>query len=386
MNDDQAGLAPTPLRLGAMTSRRDLLRLSALGSAAVLLPGCGSSGYEAVVAETWRHGPAPPTEPGALQRELVRYATLAANSHNTQPWQFALGNEAITIRPDPARRTPAVDPDDHHLWVSLGCATENLVLAAAAFGRRAEAAFDPRNDAVVVALTPMAPVRSPLFAAIPRRQCTRAEYDGQSLPAAELRALESTASGPGVRILLLTDRPRLDAVADFVTQGNSVQFRDPAFLRELKHWIRFSDGEAIATRDGLAARASGNPSVPRWFGDLIFGLAVSEKSENDKIVRQLRSSAGVAVFVAAGDSHAHWIEVGRAYQRLALLAASLGIRNAFLNQPVEVPALRTQFAQWLGLGTARLDLVVRFGRGPLLPQSLRRPVEAVLATGGVRTA
>jgi hypothetical protein len=70
--------------------------------------------------------------------------------------------------------------------------------------------------------------------------------------------------------------------------------------------------------------------------------------------------------------------VGRCYERFALQSAALGIRNAMLNQPVEVPTVRRQFASFLGIGTRRPDLVVRFGRGPKLPSSLRRPVEAVL--------
>jgi hypothetical protein len=45
---------------------------------------------------------------------------------------------------------------------------------------------------------------------------------------------------------------------------------------------------------------------------------------------------------------------------------------------VEVAAIRPRFAQALGLGAQRPDLVVRFGRGPALPPSLRRPVQAVL--------
>jgi hypothetical protein len=45
---------------------------------------------------------------------------------------------------------------------------------------------------------------------------------------------------------------------------------------------------------------------------------------------------------------------------------------------VEVAALRPQFASFVGLANRRPDLVVRFGRGPVLPQSLRRPVQAVL--------
>jgi len=57
----------------------------------------------------------------------------------------------------------------------------------------------------------------------------------------------------------------------------------------------------------------------------------------------------------------------------------LGIRNAFLNPPVEVGAVRSQFAVWLGLQEGeRPDLVVRFGRGPAMPWSMRRPVQAVL--------
>lgn len=364
-----------------MPTRRDLLRLAPLSAVAVA--ACGSSDYDTAVRDTWRHAAQRPLLPNELQRELVRYATLAANSHNTQPWLFSLQPGEIVIRPDFARRTPVVDPDDHHLWISLGCAAENLVLAAAAFGHRAEPLFDAR-DRIGIPLTPMTPVRSPLFAAIPQRQCTRGEFDGQGLTETELRALESTASGPGVRVLLLTDRNRLETVTDFVIAGNSAQLRDAAFIEELKHWIRFGDGEALATRDGLAARPNGNPSIPRWLGELIFGIVVTEKAENDKVAGQLRSSAGVAVFVGERADPSHWFEVGRAYQRFALLAASLGIRNALLNQPVEVPALRRQFAQWLGIGAVRPDLLVRFGRGPALPPSLRRPVAAVIDDGGLR--
>ena len=84
------------------------------------------------------------------------------------------------------------------------------------------------------------------------------------------------------------------------------------------------------------------------------------------------------MFVRQTADKAHWVDVGRCYERFALQATALGIRNAFLNQPVEVAALRSPFAAALGLTGQRPDLVVRFGRGPVLPRSLRRPVEAVL--------
>ena len=39
------------------------------------------------------------------------------------------------------RRTLVVDPDDHYLFVSLGCVTENLVHAALANGLHGDARF-----------------------------------------------------------------------------------------------------------------------------------------------------------------------------------------------------------------------------------------------------
>ena len=75
-----------------------------------------------------------PASPQA--RDLIRYATLAPNGHNTQPSKFRERDGRIDISPDLARRTPVVDPDDHHLFISLGCAAESLALAAAAGGAR----------------------------------------------------------------------------------------------------------------------------------------------------------------------------------------------------------------------------------------------------------
>ena len=56
-----------------------------------------------------------------------------------------------------------------------------------------------------------------------------------------------------------------------------------------------------------------------------------------------------------------------------------GPATSFINQPVEVPQLREQYASYLGIGGRRPDLVVRFGAGPELSRSLRRPVDQVVS-------
>lgn len=160
--------------------------------------------------------------------------------------------------------------------------------------------------------------------------------------------------------------------------GNTAQLNDPAFVEELKAWIRFSHDEAVNTGDGLFSGATGNPAMPRWLGSRMMDLFLTPKSENERYASQIRSSAGLAVFVSDVSDKGHWVEAGRCYERFALQATALGIRNAFLNQAVEVASVRPQFAAALGLGKQRPDLVVRFGRGPTLPWSMRRPVQSVL--------
>lgn len=351
---------------------------AALGGLQACTPAAGVGSYEQAVADTWRHGSPEAAVGDGLLRELVRYATLAPSSHNTECWKFRLGERAIHILPDLSRRCPAVDPDDHHVFVSLGCAAENLVQAALAHGLAAEVAFDAAAPAVQVRLEPTRAVATPLFLAIPDRQCTRGDYDGRPLAPQDLSLLQQAGSAAGVQLRLLTERRAMDQVLDHVMQGNTAQMADAAFVDELKAWIRFSAADAVRSGDGLYAASSGNPSVPAWLGRAMFGLFFTAAVENDKYARQLRSSAGVAVFAGDAADAAHWVAVGRCVERFALQAAALGVRTAMLNPPVEVAALRAPFADAMGLGARRPDLVLRFGRGPKLPPSLRRPLDAVL--------
>lgn len=368
-------------------NRRSAMAWTGLAAGAPgLLTACsrghGEANDEQAQQRTWRTTPLVLGDANAVLMELVRCATLAPSSHNTQCWKFRIGERSVTILPDTTRRCPAVDPDDHHLVVSLGCAAENMVQAARAHGLMAHVRFDATGDgSIVVSLDPTGKSASTLFDAIPHRQCTRTEFDGQPVSAVDLKLLETAGTGTGVRVVLLTERAAMERVLAYVVQANSAQMNDPAFVAELKSWIRFSDDEAVRSGDGLFSRTSGNPSVPRWIGSPMFKLFYREASENDKYARQIRSSAGLAIFVPeteAPSDKAHWAEAGRCYERFALQATALGVRHAHLNQPVEVASLRPQFAASLGLGKRRPDLVVRFGRGPLAPRSLRRPIGAVL--------
>jgi hypothetical protein len=361
-----------------MISRRQSI-IGVGGLAAVAAVGVfafSNPDYEAAVSSLW--APRQPRGPDDLEY-LVHYARLSANNHNVQPWHFKRTDTGLLIQPDMSRATPVVDPDNHHLFASLGCACENLMIAAAANSQSASAVLTLTGD-IQVTLDSTANTKEPLFNAILDRQTTRSEYSGQSSHLDDLSILEKAASVEGCKVMLVTDRILMGKIVDLIVAGNTKEIENPAFAKELKSWLRFNAASAIRTGDGLYSACSGNPSVPSWIGGPMFDFMFTASRENDKIAKQVRSSAGLAVIVADKDDKAHWMLAGRSCQRFALQATLLGLKHAYLNQAVEVKETRAQLAQLLGIGDKRPNLVLRFGYGDPLPKSLRRPISDIILT------
>jgi hypothetical protein len=335
----------------------------------------GSPGY-IELAKKLRQLPVPGD--GDAKLALVQAASLAASSHNTQPWKFRLTSDGITIEPDLSRRCEVVDPDDSHLFKSLGCAAENIVAAAPAYGFATQLQNTGGGGIEIELARSNKTSDRHMLEAIAGRQCTKTLYDGRSLQAAETAELESAGLGVGVHIELIDDASLKEAILDLVNEGNRLQLSNPAFRRELISWIRFNDAQAIQSRDGLSGRVSNQPSLPAWLAKPIIRFVLTPEAQVKTDTANLRSAAGIAVFVGETDDLPVWIETGRAYERFALRATALGIRNAFINQPIEVRRLRQELHSLLGLsGTETAHLMVRYGRGPLAPYSLRRAVDDV---------
>jgi hypothetical protein len=310
-------------------------------------------------------------------RELVRYATLAANGHNTQPWRFSIYEDHIEIHPDYSRRLRVVDPNDREFWISLGCSLENLIIAARAVGYAPEVTYPGAADSIHVRLTADTPQSSPLFDAIPVRQNTRSEYDYQPVSTADLDRLQELPLEPGVGLHFVTNLTDKETVLDYVTQGDLRQYADEAFLEELTDWLRLNKREALTSLDGLSTLSLGNPQVPGWLGRM-FVARTQPQRQADADARKLRSSPGAALVVSESDDKTSWVRAGQVYERLALTLTSSGIKSALLNQPIEVAELRSQLQSAMGLGGWLPQLVLRLGYADAMPRSLRRPVEQVL--------
>lgn len=315
-------------------------------------------------------------------KEMIYYATLAPSGHNTQPWQFLIRDNAVVIYPDYSRRLPVVDPDDHALFISLGCALENLIIAASHMGYRTRVDYFPpdedRECLRVVLMEEKVESDPDLFAAIPVRQSTRSKYDGKPVPAAHLEQLEKTGQQEGVSLCIFAERSEIEPLIELVKEANVAQFRDQAFVRELVQWIRFSKKDLLARRDGLNAASMGLPYAPAAVGKFILNHFATPEGEAKKCEKLIRGSSGLILFIAGSNDKPSWVNVGRSFERVALKATALNIKHAHLNMPCEVLEVRKKLQQHLGLENEHPLLLIRIGYAKPRPKSLRRPVDDVL--------
>jgi hypothetical protein len=149
---------------------------------------------------------------------LVRPAILAASPHNTQPWLFKVASSSIELYVDTSRSTGALDPYLREQRIGMGCALENLMLAAAANGYQATATLMPRKlTGTTAALRPQlvarvelavgTPQQSQLYDAIPRRHTNRNPYDpNKPLPGDFVEKIRAvTSDEPDVKMFQFTD-------------------------------------------------------------------------------------------------------------------------------------------------------------------------------------
>jgi len=178
-----------------------------------------------------------------------------ASPHNTQPWLFRVSNSNIELYADTTRNTGALDPYRREQHIALGCALENLILAADANGYIASPALlsgtldGSSGDKVqLVARVELAPgmrQNNELYNAIPNRHTNRNPYDPKRLVPSEFMELLSQLSDEesDVKIFLIaaeTDRKR---IAEIISAANNVLYADP----EVQRGSELSSGRGAVT-------------------------------------------------------------------------------------------------------------------------------------------
>jgi hypothetical protein len=119
-------------------------------------------------------------------------------------------------------------------------------------------------------------------------------------------------------------------VDELVSRADALQFADPAYREELAHWI----GEGVF---GMA-----------WLFDKLSQLAVSYLDVGKYAAKKdsdlLMSAPVLAILCSKRNDRVSQVKVGQVFERIALMAAALGISIQPMSQVVQVPQLRAEIA------------------------------------------
>ncbi len=308
---------------------------------------------------------------------LLALSILAPSSHNTQPWLFRPGDGIVDLYADRTRALPVNDADDRELAISCGCALMNLRLAAArrALGTETALLPDPRDPDWLARIAigerlPAPPLDATLADVIPARRTYRKRFADKPVDPGTVAALQRAAQAEGAWLRPLADESTRLNVAALVSDGDAIQWANPSWRRELAAWMhprRRGDGLSLP---GLAVPVA--QLVVRSF-DMGNGVGARD--------RQLaEASPLLALLGTDGDSPRDWLLAGQALQHMLLAACKSGLQASYLNQPVQVAALRPKLQQLAGGGFPQL--LLRFGYPTeTLPAAPRRPLREVIDLG-----
>jgi hypothetical protein len=287
---------------------------------------------------TWKDGNA-----GSAER-LVRAAILAANPHNSQPWRFRVQSASIDLFADRARNIGRIDPVLREMHIGLGCALENLLIAASAEGFEYRLTLFPNpSDITHVARVELAPggkldLGSPLYGAIPRRHTNRGAYhtDRPLEPSVfgEMQALGQDLPLVSVRWFVSADSRR--SIGELVVQATEVIISDREQSRDSAAWFRPTWQEIQQKRDGLTIDAQ---ALPAWMRAAAKVLPPVSQGQSEQIWLKSTREVQVATAAAFGvllardaADNANRMQSGRFWQRMHLWAETRGIAMQPLNQ------------------------------------------------------
>ena len=257
---------------------------------------------------------------------LLNYAVLAPSIHNSQPGLFKIVDDAVELYADTTRALPVADPDYRELIISCGAALFYLRIAIRYFGYGdLVEIFPERNNRSLLARIRLGSRRITqleekfLFRAISRLYTKPLSFKDCQIPKSLRSELESAANAECIN-LHITAKIISQAICPEVI--NLIDLGDR--LR-----VKCAQGDRLQTTD---------PS----FGELAIQAPV------------------LMLISSNGDRPHSWLATGEALARLLLRARVDGVWASFLNQPIQVPHLRSRLKALL-IENGHPQILLRLG-------------------------
>lgn len=262
-------------------------------------------------------------------RFLLRFAVLAPSGHNTQPWDFSIKGNEMSLWVNQERSLEGSDPDRHQLLIAFGCMIENLCIAAQYYGFEPKIVYSQdlyKSDLIARILLDVRGSNQDSFegllSAIMRRRTNRGKYSNQILPASFTNQIKGYGD-EDLKILLINDNSKRNDIADIVVDAQIEAMESPAFREELSHYIKSSFTKEHVGMPGFALEIPAPVSL--FASRLIKRINLSKQTKKkDSALLKMHTPTFMIISTAKDDPEDR-LKAGRVFERIWLTATAGGL-------------------------------------------------------------
>jgi nitroreductase len=306
-------------------------------------------------------------------RSALSLAVRAPSVHNTQPWQWRVGDHSLRLRANRDLQLTHTDPDARDLMLSCGATLNHCHLAFAALGWQSRIhRFPNAADRNLLAVMELHRYRTTevdiaLAAAIPRRRTDRRHYNGWPVPRGDIWLMGARAARAGV---MLRRVDALTGMTQLITEAAQRHATDYNYLAELATW-----SGRYASTAGVPARNTPEPDTNAALPGRAFAGATLAQTAD---VAAADDGAAVLALGTVDDDEPSRLRAGEATSLVLVTATASGLASCPITEPLEIPEIRAKIGEDVFGADGYPQMLLRIGWAPTnadpLPPTPRRTV------------
>lgn len=321
---------------------------------------------------------------------LVRFAILAPSSHNTQPWAFKIRDNELDVFADKRRALVHGDPSGRLMNLALGCALENIKIAADHYQLLAEiftknvstTAPSFMEYAATLRIKPATDKIYPesFFGALLKRCSYREKYTDKKIDEKIWTFIKKPATDDSTLVFFASSQKDKENLASFTAEGMKEKMSHAPFRNELASWLRIN---STFQDDGMPGSGHGMSCVVSLLAPFILRIINVSNRERDKAYGRVLKFPAIAVIGSSSDNKTGWIKSGETLERLLVLLSAEGLAASLMASPIESLSARAKLKEYvqqkLGYTVFMPQMLIGFGY-PMkkAPHSPRRNVKSFI--------
>ena len=274
---------------------------------------------------------------------LLNFAVLAPSTHNTQPWLFKIEQFKCKIYYNSHLLLPEADVKKRDLFISMGCAVENLILAAKYFNVFDNIDYDhlESNEHIATINFRRFSIQKDksyqkLIESILSRRNARGIFGKEVVPEHLLANIFSVVGDyltDGISINLVSAKDQIGELALLTAEGLKIAYKRSSFRKEMSHWMT---NNFTKRKEGIPGYALKMPfllsfiipGLVRWVD---IGPFLAKKN-----YQSLNSAPLIAIITAESENSLIWLKIGRLAERLFLELNSAGWQTSIFVAAIEM--------------------------------------------------